>query len=477
MTAPTVWEALADKLTPPEPVSTFEWVRDHAKNNVWSKVQEICEAVEEHRRLAIYGCHSSSKTWAIGQVVLSWIDNAPIGKRRVVTTAPGGDQVKGGLWIELNRSHAAYGLPGRMTQTEWWIGQWQAGIGRKPAEWAPTSFQGLKAEEVLVVADEATGLEGLWEALESLASSKGSKLIAMGNPTDPNSTFAKLCLPGSGWHVIQIDAHDTPNWTGEDVPDVVRNSLISKEYAEGIERNNAAGKESPAYLSRVRGQWPEDATDGVIPFSWAKACQRLTDDLSEGPVELGLDVGASDDGDATVIREIVGHKVGRSWEIRTSDPEKIVGLAVRAINETGAARIKVDVIGVGFGIAGWIEKERKNKSHNAQVVKVNVAERCATARDRKRFKNKRAQLWWMGRELSQEKLWDLSGVSEECMAQLISPRYWTNSAGQTVVEEKVEIRKRTGRSPDDAEALLLAAWKEGAGPASATTAHKIQLPS
>lgn len=476
MTTPTVWEVFADRLTPPESVSFYDWVVSHAGPNVWSKVQEICEAIEVHRRVAIYGCHSSSKTWTVAQVILAWIDNAPIGKRRAITTAPGGDQVKGGLWIELNRSHAAYGLPGRMTQTEWWVGAWQAGIGRKPADWAPTSFQGLKAEEVLVVADEATGLEELWEALESLASSKRSKLVAMGNPTDPNSTFAKICQPGSGWHVINIDGHDTPNWTGEPVPEVVANSLISKEYAQGI--IDRYGIESPVYLSRVRGQWPEDASDGVIPFSWAKACQRLDVDLSQGDVELGMDVGASEAGDPTVIREMIGNKAGRTWETRSSDPEAIVGFAVQKINETGAKRIKIDVIGIGFGIAGWVEKEGKLKNHSAQVIKVNVAERPLNPKDRKRFKNKRAQMWWMGRELSQgpNPAWDLSEISEECLAQLIAPRYEINSAGQIVVEEKDEIRKRTGRSPDDAEALLLAAWKQG-GPARASSAASVTLPS
>lgn len=476
MTAPTVWEVFADRLTPVEPISFYQWVLDHADNNVWSLVREICEAVEIHRRVAIYGCHSSSKTWTVAQIILAWIDNAPIGKRRAITTAPGGDQVKGGLWIELNRYHALYGLPGRMTQTEWWIGAWQAGIGRKPADWAPTSFQGLKAEEVLVVADEATGLEELWEALESLASSKRSKLVAMGNPTDPNSTFAKICQPGSGWYVINIDGHNTPNWTGEPVPEVIRNSLISKEYAQGI--IDRYGEDSPTYQSRVRGQWPEDASDGVIPFSWVKACQRLDVDLSQGDVELGMDVGASEAGDPTVIREWLGNKAGRTWETRTSDPESIVGFAVQKINETGAKRIKIDVIGIGFGIAGWIEKEGKLKNHKAQVVKVNVAERPLNPKDRKRFKNKRAQMWWMGRELSQgpSPAWDLSEISEECIAQLIAPRYEINSAGQIVVEEKDEIRKRTGRSPDDAEALLLGKWHQG-GPARASSAHNVTLPS
>lgn len=451
----TIFQRLAEKLDPPPPPTGWEWVQSHAGANVWSGVEEICEAVQTHRKVAIYGCHSSSKTWTIGQLALWWIDSAPIGKRRVITTAPGGDQVKGGIWIEMNRSHAAYELDGRINQTEWWIGSWQAGIGRKPPDWATTSFQGLKAEEVLVIIDEATGLEDeIWEALESLASSKHSKIVAMGNPTDPNSTFRRICLPGSGYHVIQIDGHNTPNWTGERVTETVANSLISKEYAQGI--IDRYGEDSPIYLARVRGEWPEDASDGVVPYSWLKACQKLGVDLSSDVVQLGVDVGASEDGDPSVIYERRGSKAGRKWEISTDDSERIADLVQDVINETGATTAKVDVIGVGFGVVGSLKRRRKRGEHKAQIIGVNVGERPASKEAKKRFPNKRSQIWWeVGRELSELKAWDLSAIDEDTVAELIAPRYEEKTNGQIVVEPKKETKKRLGRSPDNADALLL----------------------
>jgi hypothetical protein len=475
-----VWEVFRERVeetTKPVP-HPIDWCKDKLGDYLWSKQGEILQSIIDNRKTAVPACHESSKSFTAGRAASWWIDGHPPGSAMVVTTAPGHPQVKGILWKEINRAHKLGGLVGRVNQTEWWIGNEMVGIGRKPNDYDPDSFQGFHAPFMLVVIDEACGVEGLWEAAESMVANENGRILAIGNPTDPTSTFAQICKPGSGWNVIHIDALETPNFTGEQIPKHIADGLVSKIYEEEI--RTKYGVDSPVYISRVRGRFPEDASDGVIPFSWVKACQKLDVDLSQGDVELGMDVGASEAGDPTVIREWLGNKAGRTWEVRTSDPESIVGFAVQKINDTGAKRIKVDVIGIGFGIAGWIEKEGSAGNHNASVVKINVAERPLNPKDRKRFKNKRAQMWWMGRELSQgpNPGWDLSNVSDECLAQLIAPRYEINSAGQIVVEDKDEIRKRTGRSPDDAEALLLGKMHQSSGSSTANPARmRLNVPN
>ena len=96
--------------------------------------------------------------------------------------------------------------------------------------------------------------------------------------------------------------------------------------------------------------------------------------------------------------------------------------------------------------------------HGARVVGVNVAE---ASTEPGRFKNLRSQIWWeVGRKLSEDLAWDLSGVGdadrERLVSQLTAPKYSVDAAGRTVVEPKAETRKRIGRSPDNADALLLA---------------------
>jgi hypothetical protein len=62
----------------------------------------------------------------------------------------------------------------------------------------------------------------------------------------------------------------------------------------------------------------------------------------------------------------------------------------------------------------------------------------------------------MGRELTQDGGWDLTDIDDETLGQIIAPKYKPDTAGRTKVEKKDETRDRLGRSPDNADSLLLA---------------------
>ena len=57
--------------------------------------------------------------------------------------------------------------------------------------------------------------------------------------------------------------------------------------------------------------------------------------------------------------------------------------------------------------------------------------------------------------------WDLRELDDGVVAQLIAPRYARDSSGRIKVERKEETKSRLGRSPDDADALLLAYFDPG----------------
>jgi hypothetical protein len=72
-----------------------------------------------------------------------------------------------------------------------------------------------------------------------------------------------------------------------------------------------------------------------------------------------------------------------------------------------------------------------------------------------RYRNLKAQLYWSLRERFQNG--EVSGLDDEVsIAQLASIRYEINPRGQVQIESKEEARKRGVRSPDRAEALMLA---------------------
>lgn len=432
------------------------FIEDALGEELWSKQREVAEAVRDHRRVAVHSAHDIGKSWLAARIIAWWVGCRP--DPFAVTTAPTNRQVRAILWREIGRAHTKGKLPGRLNQTEWWI---DAGgreeivaYGRKPTDYNQEAFLGIHAASVLTVLDEASGVpETLFIAADTLTSGGDSRMLAIGNPDDPQSHFASICRPGSGWHVIHIDGLESPNFTKERVSDSLRRVLLSCAWVE--EKAGEWGDRSPLYISKVRGLFPDDASDGVVPLSWVRRCQDengqyAPDDLL--PVELGVDVGAG--GDLTVVRERCGIKAGRTWRKRTPEPAEAAGLVMQAIEETGAIRVKVDSIGVGWGIAGRLRELGEEGAHKAEIVSVNVSE---APRNPQRFPNLRSEMWWdIGRELSQDGGWDLTDVDDDAIAQLIAPRYSLDSAGRTRVEKKEDTIKRIGHSPDDADALLLA---------------------
>ena len=191
------------------------------------------------------------------------------------------DNIKGGIWQEVIAAHeraAAEGrpFPGKVTLD----GKWHAGpnnqtlvaFGRKPSDRNPTGLHGFHRKYLLVIIDECAGVpEELWEAANSLASNARGRVIAVGNPTDPNSHFAEVCKPGSGWEVQKISAYDTPAYTGEPCPDDVLENLVDPSWVEDMKLK---GVKDPRYVARVLGEFPKVSSDSLIEAEWIEAAQK-----------------------------------------------------------------------------------------------------------------------------------------------------------------------------------------------------------
>src|SRR5688572_29812174 len=194
------------------------WTEERTKGIVWSIPQRIMQSVVEHRRTAVPSCHEAGKSWLAARVAVWWIDSHPPGTAFVVTTAPSNRQVVAVLWKEIRRAWAAAGLSGKLNQKDWWLNNELVALGYKPSDYDPTAFQGIHAKYCLVIIDEGCGVpEDIYVAANSLVANEFSRILVIGNPDDPDSHFAKICEPGSGWNVISVSAFDTPNFTGEDV--------------------------------------------------------------------------------------------------------------------------------------------------------------------------------------------------------------------------------------------------------------------
>lgn len=458
------------------------WARDK-DILLWSKQQEIMLALEDHNRVAVRSCHDSGKSFVAAVISSRWLDGHPQGQARIVTTAPTMTQVRGILWVEINQLHERANLAGRVNQTEWWIGSYLAGIGRKPSDYRPEAFQGLHARWVLIVIDEASGVSAsLIDAAETLATNVNAKILMIGNPDDPQSEFAKIHAEPVkyGYHTIKISAWDTPNFTAEkDVllahgaqGELLSEVLLSPQWVES--RRRVWGVDHPFWASKVEAEFPSQDANAIVRIHDILAAQVPFADRDSpnghtlvAPTSLGVDVAGSETGDETVIRLLIdGCRVASEWRVRTTNPSEIADLVDMAQMQSGAHIVNIDSIGIGWGVVGLVRERFAarfvgNSSAAPVVVALNSASSPTTAQAKTMYGNLRAQLWWeFGRMAFQKGHVDTSEADNrlELEAQLLMPRYFINK-GKIWVEAKDEIRKRLGRSPDNADALIYSTYQ------------------
>jgi hypothetical protein len=441
------------------------WNRDKRGGYLWSKQREIRESVRDHRYTAVHSCHDAGKSYVAADAIAWWIDTHPEDEVFAVWTAPTYAQVNAIIGRELRAAHAEARLPGRVTlDNRWIIGDRLVGYGRKPADTDTSAFQGIHAKYVLVVIDEAGGVDKpMWDAVDALVTNEHARVLAIGNPDDPESHFARVCEPGSkegaGWNVIHVDGLHTPNFTSEPVPDRLRPLLLSPTWVQ--ERRERWGEESPLFIAKVRGLFAKGAEDAMIPAPVVAAARRLEQPASapEDPVGgvLGCDV-ARDGGDMNTIISIFKGRAEIVDEFHEADLTRTADRIIAELEDRGPLW-KAVIDGDGLG-AGVVDIARRR---GAAVVEFRGAEKAR--RKPHRFRNRRAEAWWGARMLLKDGLIVLPGAgqgdrADDLAADLSAPKRVTDSDGRTGVERKEDIRKRLGRSPDLGDALVMAASEE-----------------
>lgn len=452
MTASWV-DMLEAQLLPPATVDApdpITWAHDRLGIDLWSKQREIADSVRTNRRTAVRSCHDSGKSFVASVIAAWWIDTHPPGEAFVVSTAPTYPQVHAILWEEIRARHKKTGrLPGRVLQSDDWKldDGTLVGYGRKPADTDVYGFQGIHRRYVLVILDEACGIsEQLWTAVDTVTTNTDSRILAIGNPDDPNSEFRRVCKPGSGWNVIGISAFDTPNFTGEPVPEPVRPLLLDTDWVE--DKKLRWGVESPRYTSKVLGEFPEIGEDTLIAPSLIEAAQQRSLEATADR-RFGVDVARFGTDRTIIVRALgpVARVVGSYAKQATTETTGRVIAAVRASDTVGGYTIRVDGVGVGGGVvdqldeAGW------------PVLDMQAGQ---APLDRERFKNARAEWFWGLRERFESGDIDLDPADDETAAQLGAIRYKYTSRGQVQIESKDDMRKRGMPSPDRADGLMLA---------------------
>lgn len=425
----------------------------------------VATALIRHRRVFVRASHSVGKTHLAGGLVNWFIDT--FGPCLVLTTAPTAAQVVDMTWKEIRvQRRGRPGLQPKAPRIELAPNWFAAGYTAQSA----AAFQGRHEERMLIVFDEAVGVDGVfWDAAEGMMTGPECYWLAIMNPTDTSSRAYAEDQSGS-WHVMTLSALDHPNIEAElrgDIPPFpaavrlgwVRERLdrwcdpipASDALVTDIEFDGEWYRPGPLFESRVMGRWPSQAVNAVWSDSlWQATMVTLS---AIGALQIGCDVARfGDDYTSIVVRRgnsAIHHETHNGWST-SQTAGRLKQLAEQF--DPGRGRgvpILIDDDGVGGGVV--------DQADGYRFLPVRAS---SAANDPEAYPNRRSELWFDVADRARQGLVDLSRLPESTRAQLrsqaMAPTWRVDSAGRRIVESKDATKKRLKRSPDDMDALNLA---------------------
>ena len=444
---------------------------------LWEREAEILRSIKSHRRTAVKACHGVGKTFTLATAALWWLARYPEGI--VLTTSPTQRQVRTQLWSEIHRAVERARVPyPKLKTTELKFrddNNFAIGFSTNQAE----NFQGYHGKQVLIIADEAPGIEsGIWDAVAGTMAGGTVHIVMAGNPTVPSGAFFDAFAKERGlWNCFTIGAFDSPNLQGLDLEQLLRlnpaeggpldrnpmSYLVTKRwvYEQYFAWWHGSEGSSPNWLARVLARFPDQAQNALIKLVWLeRAKQRaLLDPISDGgsaPLIAGVDVGGGEAETVACVcennshrRRIIGMGAWRGEDTR--------GQVVNFLNQFRSRLylVRVDAIGEGRNFALHLRDCR------FPVEMVNVGVPCESKPrlgendPARRFVNLRACLY-QGLADAFER-YQIEGLTDEAtIGQLAGLLYEIDSHGRMKIESKEKARARGVLSPDRADALMLA---------------------
>lgn len=430
--------------------------------NIWSAQERIARAVASRRHVAAKGCHASGKTYVSAGLVPWWLTRHARGK--VLTVSPTLRQVKV-FWdeVELARRQASIRFP-ECSTTGLRISEERYGLGISSSR--GVNIQGFHGSDVLIIADEAPGIDGeLWEAIEGIRAGGRVTLLELGNPTISSGHFFENFGRGrTTCECITISAFDSPNLAGLTINDLLTMNeddmqvapwpqLTTREWVR--DRYRRWGPSNPAYVSRVLGEFPSQADDSVYSLEWIEGAARrqaTTETLAElarrgEGIRIGVDVAGPGEDETVMYARVGGCILGMS-AFPQADPRGALLDAVASYRGHPLfplLSVLVDIDGIGYYFAQHLADAK---------LPVYGFRAGGSPINSEHFVNAKAEAHWALREHLERGA--VSGLTdEETQAQLAGIRYSHTPGGRVEIESKEDARKRGVSSPDRAEALVL----------------------
>lgn len=394
-----------------------------------------------NRRISVRSGHGVGKSTASAWAMLWYLFlRFPV---KIVVTAPTSSQLYDALFAEVKRWVKVLPpvlfdqLEVKQDRIEMKDANNEAFISARTSRAEqPEALQGVHSDNVMLVADEASGIpEQVFEAAAGSMSGHAAVTLLLGNPVRSSGFFFDTHNRLAGdWITMKVSCADSPR--------------VSEAYIE--EMKARYGEESNAYRIRVLGEFPRSDDDTVIPMELLElAMNRDVEASKHATLVWGLDV-ARFGSDRSALCKRQGNAVLepiKTW--KNLDLMQLTGAVVAEfeilVPSQRPQEILVDSIGLGAGVVDRL------KELGLPARGINVAESPAMGGT---YRNLKAELWHKAKAWLESR--DCRMPKDEALiAELATVRYSFTSNGKIQIEGKDELKKRGMASPDRADAFCL----------------------
>lgn len=409
-----------------------------------------------YTKVSVRSGHGVGKT-SVEAIVLLWFLSC-FRFPKVIATAPTRQQLNDILWSEVEKWRSKSPLLQELlTWTKTYVymkgyeKRWFA-VAKTASE--PENMQGFHEENMLIIVDEASGVEDdIMEAILATLSGKNNKLLMCANPTRTTGTFYDSHNRDRGMYKChRVSSLDSTRTNKENIAAFIR------KY----------GEHSNVVKVRVYGDFPAQEDDVFLPLPLIE--QTVVNEIDTEKIykiTMGVDVARYGD-DETVIATNVGGIIdipvvrhGQSLMTTVGD---IVMQYKRLIKEypnyKGVITVNIDDTGLGGGVTDRLEEVKiEERLRRLEIVPVNFGSKPPQDGSEDRYQDISTYMWATLKTLMENKEVSIAN-DEELVAQLSVRKYSITSTGKIMLESKKAMKDRGIKSPDRGDAVVLSCFSQ-----------------
>ncbi|MEG1433051.1 DEAD/DEAH box helicase family protein [Eubacterium sp.] len=420
---------------------------------------DVLTDISKSEKVTVRSGQGVGKTSVEAVVALWFLTCFPFS--RIVATAPTRQQLNDILWSEMakwiNKSPILNEVVGWTKTYVYLKGYEKRWFAVARTATTAENMQGFHEDNMLFIVDEASGVaDDIMEAILGTLSGENNKLLMCGNPTRTTGAFYDSHTADRHMYKVhRVSSADSGRTNKDNIAALIR------KY----------GAESNVVRVRVYGEFPEQEDDVFIPISDVEASVYkelfLTDkkesDFIPSEIHLGVDVARYGDDETVIITKTdqwmhtpyIRH--GQNLMATVGDVVRISNKLHETYTEVQNIVIKIDDTGLGGGVTDRLRELKVENSWDWMIIApINFAQSVPRGvKDHLYYSDIVTYMWACLRDLLKEKALKLPNDSD-LVGQLTTRKYMVQSNGKIQVESKKAMKERGLKSPDRADAAVLA---------------------